>query len=360
MHKTIVLLFAAATAIATSSEGLLQVRLIKASSDISNEDAAEEEFKVGAEEEGQGLMGRSADLSGCGVHRTCTACRDQNLPGACYWNPGTGCVKSWIPNQRSMCTAQNNVAPQCSAFQDCNSCTIQNGCVFYRGKCAYSRGTNCESDPQNCVNYSWRCPASPSPIYRNPVPQPAPVQVQTPDRITETVTRVEDMIIGMTAAELRRLRNELDAMLIAAEASAATPAYSYPIYSPYSTAVPAPSSPYSSTTDSLYSQLFGLGWATTASSAQPSSYPAIFAAPVERPVYSAPSPSYAAAGAQFAAVGVGNPYTNMPLSQNRYQANTPMSQNGYQALSSFGNSQWNSQPASQPVWAPASPYSWGR
>lgn len=229
---------------------------------------------------------RAADLSGCGVHRTCTACRDLNAD-KCYWNPGTGCVKRFN-NAPNVCTAANQVAPQCNAFQDCNSCTIQNGCVFYRGMCTYSRGTGCLNDPTNCINYSWNCPAKPPvevlvPYYQpqSPYQPPAAVQVQTPDRVEQTVGRVEDMIIGMSAAELRSLRNELDAILIAAENEARN---SFSFNSPYfqpqvygrnpGSSKPSTDSPYVATV--FAPTTFSQQGSSSAFPAQTSAFPAQF------------------------------------------------------------------------------------
>jgi len=354
---TLTLVAAAAATVATEPTGLIETSSLLGSPtnvDTPSKSDEADEFEVGAEEKRSGITARAADLSGCGVHRTCTACRDQNARGACYWNPGTGCVKSWMPSLVSQCTAQNNQAPKCSAFQDCNSCTLQNGCVFYRGQCTYSRGTNCENDPDNCVNYPWTCPATPIPVYVQPQ---APVQVQTPDRISETVSRVEDMIIGMSAAELRRLRTKIEAVLIAAETAAFNPAlYATPYASPYAYSAPAYAAPAAG---SLNSQLFGLDWATTASySTNPSAYPAIFAA--KQPSYTTPAkPTYLP--------------TEMPSYYNQFAAptynNGYPSNNGYQAsynpnnqyASAFGNSQ-QPQPSSSGgmVWSQASPaYQWG-
>jgi hypothetical protein len=258
---------------------------MKSTANTANEETEVEEpnaeeipegFAVAVDDED--FSSRAADLSGCGVHRTCSACRDLNA-NQCYWNPGTGCVKRFN-NAPNVCTAQNQVAPQCSAFKDCNSCTIQNGCVFYRGTCTYSRGSGCISDPQNCVNYEWNCPAKPPvevlvPQYQAPYapPPPAAVQVQTPDRISQTVTRVEDMIIGMSAMQLRSLRNELNAVLIAAEEQAIqqeTNSYNAPYFqqqvyqvgvSQGQPSVPlpgtTPSSPYSPYATVLAPSVFG-------------------------------------------------------------------------------------------------------
>lgn len=271
----------------------VEVTVVEATPEESGSDIpAGFEVAIDDSEDKEEFTARAADLSGCGVHRTCTACRDLNA-NKCYWNPGTGCVKRFN-NAPNVCTAANQVAPQCNAFKDCNSCTIQNGCVFYRGMCTYSRGTGCLNDPTNCINYSWNCPAKPPvevlvPYYQpqSSYQPPAAVQVQTPDRVEQTVDRVEDMILGMSANELRRLRNELDAVLIAAENAARnTASYNAPLFQPQVYSM-TPGGSYSSATtaatiaDNPYvatvfapTTVYGQQGSSSAFPGQPSAFPA--------------------------------------------------------------------------------------
>lgn len=174
-----------------------------------------------------GMSARSADLSGCGAMRICTDCVAVS-GNQCFWNPGTGCVKRAANNLApSVCNAVTNVAPQCEQFTDCKSCTIQNGCVYFRGQCLYSRGTGCQNDPANCISYEWNCPAfPPAPVVPAPYAPPAPVVVApAPSRVPSIVASFNGMIGGLSVADLRVLRTQIDATIDAAIASAAPPIY---------------------------------------------------------------------------------------------------------------------------------------
>lgn len=219
---------------------------------------------VAAEEETETVADRSADLSGCGLHRDCQRCAADNVHN-CQWNPGTGCLRRFN-TAPSVCTPYNNLAPKCSVLRDCQTCTSQNGCVFFQGQCTYSSGTGCQNDPARCINYSWMCPAPmPVPFAPQQVMVAPPVAVQY-DRVAVVVAEVDAMAVGMSAQEIRRLRSELDAMLLRKE-QAATPyyapqqqqyyeaPYANPVANPWATSyatVPTPSSFPPSYTSSAY------------------------------------------------------------------------------------------------------------
>lgn len=256
---------------------------------VVSEDVVEVDAFVDAvDEESSELSVRSADLSGCGIYRKCTECA--NVPGnKCYWNPGTGCVQNNFM-QQSVCTIFNDVAPKCEEFRDCYGCTTQNGCIFFRGQCTYSRGVGCEMDKANCINYSWNCPATP--------PKPPVVPVY-PDRVKDVVTRVETMVVSFTPAEISRLRFEMDAMLLRKEQEASSPYNNYggifakptvetPIYTPVYTPTPSYSTyPTASTPAFSYSEpafsspaVSSYEWAYS-----PSSYSASYPASLATPTY---------------------------------------------------------------------------
>lgn len=118
---------------------------------------------LGAVEGSPTLSFRFADLSGCGAFRTCPGCIANT---GCMWSlsgctQSTGTMEQWcspIPNE-------DTVKLPCELLTGCNKCTSTAGCIWYRGTCAYSRGIGCMSDPDNCINYAWNCPAE----HVNPV-----------------------------------------------------------------------------------------------------------------------------------------------------------------------------------------------
>jgi hypothetical protein len=133
------------------------------------------------------------ETTGCGVNRDCLSCANDRHKG-CTWYGNVGCVRARKPFQ---CTANPFVAgevkEQCLAFQDCKTCTTQAGCVFYKGTCTYSAGTNCLEDNQ-CINYPTQCPNVPLvveermfngggynpvlPPIQGPLGHPGPIQYQ--------------------------------------------------------------------------------------------------------------------------------------------------------------------------------------
>lgn len=100
----------------------------------------------------------SSDLSGCGIYRECPSC--SNTYG-CTWNPVSGCTAGFGTTVCPSVPTPGSSKPVCEAYTDCNSCTTQAGCVFYQGQCTYSRGTGCQNDPYNCINYPSQCPHNP-------------------------------------------------------------------------------------------------------------------------------------------------------------------------------------------------------
>lgn len=107
-----------------------------------------------------GATNYSADLSGCGINRDCMSCA-RNY--GCQWNSVSGCTAGFGATVCPIVPDEGAVKPTCSAYTDCKSCTTQAGCVFYKGQCTYSRGSGCQNDPWNCVNYPSQCPDSTPP-----------------------------------------------------------------------------------------------------------------------------------------------------------------------------------------------------
>jgi len=110
--------------------------------------------------------------TGCGVHRDCMSCKKLEK-NSCYWDPDVGCFQ--LPrgmSKSSTCTGVIEVGEikgECKQYLDCPHCTMQSGCVFYKGKCRYSVGPQCRNDYKNCVNAPEDCPA-PLRTYSSTIP----------------------------------------------------------------------------------------------------------------------------------------------------------------------------------------------
>lgn len=111
---------------------------------------------------------------GCGIHRDCLSCQNYEYEG-CYWTSDSGCFQ--LPRgvlKKSQCSGKvevGEIKATCENYPTCSSCTMQSGCVYYKGKCTYSSGPSCRLDIFNCANAPEDCPTSNKVLYR---PQPNP------------------------------------------------------------------------------------------------------------------------------------------------------------------------------------------
>lgn len=123
---------------------------------------------------------KGADISfrgmayGCGIHRDCLSCQNYENEG-CYWTSESGCFQ--LPRgvlKKSQCSGKvevGEIKATCENYPTCSSCTMQSGCVYYKGQCTYSSGPSCRLDIFNCANAPEDCPISNKVLYR---PQPNP------------------------------------------------------------------------------------------------------------------------------------------------------------------------------------------
>jgi hypothetical protein len=115
------------------------------------------------------LSGSTLGNSGCGINRDCLSCKGLEAQG-CYWSGESGCFQ--LPRHTHLeftCSGIveiGEIKATCSGYLDCNSCTAQSGCVFYKGQCKYSIGPYCRRDFRNCVNAPEDCPVIAIPIDR--------------------------------------------------------------------------------------------------------------------------------------------------------------------------------------------------
>jgi hypothetical protein len=116
---------------------------------------------------------------GCGIHRDCLSCQNFEYEG-CYWTSESGCFQ--LPRgvlKQSQCSGVvevGEIKATCENYPTCESCTMQSGCVYYKGKCTYSSGPSCRLDIFNCANAPEDCPTSNKVLYR-PKPNPKLQQI---------------------------------------------------------------------------------------------------------------------------------------------------------------------------------------
>jgi len=112
---------------------------------------------------------------GCGYTRDCLSCQKLEREG-CYWSEENGCFQ--LPRgvkKVSYCSGLvevGEIKAKCRNYPTCELCTMQSGCVFYRGECRYSSGPSCRQDIFNCANAPEDCPEE---VYYMPLPHvPSP------------------------------------------------------------------------------------------------------------------------------------------------------------------------------------------